>query len=70
MSDWREYEIWRLLVTSFSDEWRKVVGFENVKARSEKEAQSKINRKMASGMYQGYCFKPVLVINPIGDQHD
>jgi len=60
MKPFETYTIWKMNCFDLSADFTPLIGFGVVKARSKKEAQSKIDRKMRSGQHEGYAFVPAL----------
>ena len=59
-NQYKTYYIWKINLFNLSAVWTLLNGWGVIKARTEKEAQSKVDRKMASGRFDGHCFVPAL----------
>lgn len=58
----KTYQIWKLNAFVLDGVWTRLKGFGDVKARTQKEAQSRVDRKMRSGQHEGWCFEPRLLV--------
>ena len=56
----KKYCIWKVQCFDLQGKWSRLIGWGDIKARSDKEAQSKVDRKMRSGQFEGYAFLAVL----------
>ena len=59
MSEYNHYSIWKMNAFVVGSKWTPLKGFGLIRARTMKEAQSRIDRKMRKGQHSGYCFIPV-----------
>lgn len=57
----KTYNIWKINLFIVGAVWSELKGFGQIKARTDKEAQYKVDRKMRAGRHEGHCFKAVLV---------